>query len=424
MSTYFGKSDFIKLKSVYISGLVGQFMIIVVILLGGATVGLFLPNIFSIPDNSSQLIQICFGISIFSLVISILIQYLNTLHSSILLPFIASIVSSLGSITGVITTVILLISGKGLYSLPAGFLTGLIVSFCILALLTVGRYRKLPDKAELSKSQVMNLLTETGPIFLGKTGQTLVKQIEPIIITILIGPVATTAFVITKRAADFLAIAINIVLGATFPSITNLISSDSIEKVNNVLSKLFYVFVIFSSVGFLAYYLMNGYFITLWVGNEYYLGYLTTAFIAIGIIMRLFLNLSTDIIFAGGEIKYSSLIQFFEAIFRIILMFGFVYLFGTIGAPIGLVVSCLFFLMIVSAKYKGSIYYELIERKLEWQSISIYLFYLFIFSFVMEELHFTIDTWYKLIIYGIITICFMLAPTLLIKSMRRKLRIV
>lgn len=418
MSYLFGRSEYSLLKTTFFNGALTYILVAFLIISSAIIAGLFLPTIFKIPAESSALIQFCFGLSVLSFIISIISQYFNTLSSSILLPFMPSIWQSVMGVVGIIVTVMLLNGGIGLYALPMGQLATSIGTFGGIIIITIVRYRQLPEKATISIEKIKSLIVESGPIFLGKTGQSIVKQIEPVLITIIIGPAVTTAFVITKRAADFIAIALNIPLGAVFPSMVNLISSNHTEKIRNLLVKLVSVIIIMATITLTSYVLLNESFIGLWVGEDMYLSNTITFLIAIGLLFRILMNLSTDIIFGFGMVTFSSMLQFFEGIFRIVIMTLLLVTIGVRGAPVGMALSCLSILLIVIMKNKRNIFTSIYNTK-AYKAIKYYLLYVIVFIILVSRINLSNLSWAQFFVSGTIFLSILSLPIILNATLRK-----
>ena len=199
----------------------------------------------------------------------------------------------------------------------------------------------------------------------------------------------------------------------SFLKIFNLFSTKTIVQ------KIILGISLLSIISFTSYYLFNGSFIKLWVGKEFFLGNTITAIIAIGIALRIILNYGMDIIFGYGFIKYSSMLLFYEGIIRTVLMVVLLLLFGVSGAALGLLISCLIFLMVIYFKFKDKFGLRVGSERRSYKILPAYILYVILFVSIVKMNNITVNSWPHVFYLGSFTLIFLTIPLVFNRSIRK-----
>jgi len=417
ISHNYGKGNYSIVKTYFVLGLIILLAIIILLVLVVLIITYFLPSIYSMSESDAQIIQYTFLLSALSLVFTILTEYINTLNSSMLQPFWPSIIKAFWGINGILSTVLLLERGEGLYALPIGKLLASGGGMVVIIILSIKRYSKIPGKIIYSFKYVKHLLIDSILVFLGKTSQSIAKNIEPVLITLFIGPTATTAYTITTRSAKFILMAVNIPLGAVFPSFVNLVGTGNQEKVHTVINKLTSVMIISLSIILSGYILLNESFVTIWAGKNLFLGNTFTQLIAISFGVRILLNLMFDIIFGFGFIKTVSTLQLIDGAVRVLFMTLFLNTLGITGIPIGLFFSSI--IMIVFLIIKNRTWFTGNKNKnTSLLSLITFITYSILVVSIAKYYMITINSWSTFIFFGICIVIILCFPILIIKPLK------
>jgi len=346
----FGKKNTDDIGGYFTNGLLIYIILSFVMIAIGLIASFGIKYIFDMDISSEIIIRHCFQIAVISSALAILNNLLFGFKTALLKPLVPAVFRLIWTILGIITTVVCLFRGYGLYALPLGTLISVTGTFISLIVIAFKQFKSLQYPIKYSKSHFIELLKISPYLFLAKTGNTIVKQIEPVLINIFIDPETTVAYVITKKVADYISVGWHIILGSFSASISHLYGENDVIKLRFVLNKLFSFFVFGSIISFTIYGGLNNYFIYLWVGNDFVINNIISILIGSSIFIRIFHNYISDILIFLGDIAFSSKYVMIESVSRIILMLFLVLSIGIYGIPIGMFISCSIFIFIISGR--------------------------------------------------------------------------
>lgn len=354
---YFSESNFQKVVNYLYTGLTLYFFIGTLILVSGLILSNYLDAIFDLDENS-KVITDCFRIALFTTFFKIINTALTNFGNTILKPLEYSLVSVFSLIFGIIVIVSLLNFGFSIYSLALGYLSQNILALIFSIGISIKKIINLNNglKGIVKKDILIDYLSNTKFLFLSRTAESIVKNIEPAIIAFSLGGQVTSIYVLAKKISDVIYQLLNIFTGATFYSLINIQNSKDIVK-NDFRIIYLNQFIFYLSVFSLSLFVtVNQDFLMVWVGKEFLVSSYITISFAISCIMMIWLNFRTIYFFSKDKIKDVSVILFFESIFRISLIYIFISLFGMIGGPIAIVISTFIGLLIID---KHKLFYQI-----------------------------------------------------------------
>lgn len=179
----------------------------------------------------------------------------------------------------------------------------------------------------------------------------------------MLGPDMAAVLSLTRRVPESIRPLIDRPVYAFLPSISYLYGSSEINRIRQVLMRLFYIlfwsFGLFTT-GFLA---LNEYFIVLWIGPQFFAGALINTLICAGILLSVVIAGMNGLCFAMGDIKGTSIAGFVQGILAII----FLYFGGKYFGMAGLVAAPIVSMLVVSIWYLP----RSLNRRLKLQALEI-----------------------------------------------------
>ena len=207
-----------------------------------------------------------------------------------------------------------------------------------------------------------------------------------------------------------------VIIGSTFPSLVHLFAEKDMKRSAEVVRMIILVVVFGGLIGIGTYIVGNGAFVSLWLAEEFYLGQVVTILIGAGLMLQVIHNFMAEILIADGDIIFSSSILLAESLSRVGAMVVLVYLIGIIGAPLGMILTCSIFSILLGFRlYKqlGSYpTFPRIETLILSSIISVSIITIFVF-FYRE-----VSTWFSLGIFIIAVFISLIIGNLIVKDLR------
>jgi len=349
---FFSEGSFQKVVNYLYTGLTLYFFIGVSILVSGSIISSYLDVIFDLKENS-KVITDCFRIALFTTFFKIINTALTNFGNTILEPLKYSLVSVFSLFFGIVIIICLLNFGFTIYSLALGYLFQSILALIFSIGISINKIINLNNgiRGMVKKDIFIDYLSNTKFLFLSRTAESIVKNIEPAIIAFILGGQITSIYVLSKKVADVIYQLLNIFTGASLYSLVNIQTSKKIKQDD---SRIIYLnqFVFYLTVFSLSLYISgNSDFLTIWVGKEFEVSSYVTFSFALSCGMMIWLNFRTIYYFSKDKIQRISFILFFESILRIFLIYILIDKFEIIGGPIAIVISTFIGLLIID-KYK------------------------------------------------------------------------
>lgn len=340
IASAYGKNDLAQAGAYFTSGMVVYLSIC--ILLGGVgwTLSIFLPRILTVDGEAARLLQQCFQLAVLAITIAVLNECLRSCSQALLRPVIPHANNALGRILGIGISLWMLLNNFGLWSIPVGMLVSESVIFTLNLLNVVGLFRKLKLTSRVDKD-IIKEYCRTGPaLLLATVGNRISQEAEPLMITIIASPEMTTAYMVTRRAADVVFQMLNVLVGSIMGTFSHLSASGDQDRVRVVAKKLFILSFSLGVIGFATYVATNQIFVKLWVGESMVLDKIIVLFIAIGFLSRTFRGLLSQVLYELSDFTYTSIIVLIEGVARVVLGFILLNVFGVMGIPMAFTIVC------------------------------------------------------------------------------------
>lgn len=349
----YGKNDNQQAAAYFINGTVVYLGICVLYLFLGGAASFFLPAILHVQGEQAVLLQDCFRLALVGMALGIFNESVRCLAQALLRPVftLVSLVSC--RLAGIVITVVLLISGYGLWALPIGTLAAECAIFLLNAFDAMRLLRMLQARISIQWTLIREYLRTSPALFMARLGSTFAHESEPLLITVFLGSEITTAYMVTRKIADMFFQILNQLVGGSMGTFAHLASEGQSEKTNRIASLLVGVIFIFGLMGSALYVLFNADFVSLWVGKEFILDPWVTVLIGIGFFLLILRSIIAQLLLGLGDFIYTSLVVFCEGVGRITCAVALIYSGGVWGAPAALVLASMFsvaFLFVRSRK--------------------------------------------------------------------------
>lgn len=246
----------------------------------------------------------------------------------------AGIVNTSGSLLGLVATLVFLLKGHGLVSLPFGSLVRSTFFFVAGGIpLLIWARRNLPHLA-FRTAELRELLGSASYTFVSRLGGIVVSRLDAVITAQLISPQAAAILSLTGKAMDIVRLAVERIGVAAMPGLAFVASNpDRARLVSNV-NDLGRVTSRAVAVGAAAVVALNYFFLSLWVGPTYFGGELLTTAQALAASFSIMVSVQSSVVFALGSIRASSLSLLAEAIVKLPLQLLLARWLGLIGMPL------------------------------------------------------------------------------------------
>lgn len=238
-------------------------------------------------------------------------------------------------VAGIAATLGLLLAGHGLWALALGMLVrGGVMLLAVgghaawvlrhdLRVRARVRWRVVRELAALSPVTVLTML-----------GNAAVARSDAVLIALFYGPATVTVYVLTRRAADMLALFLARIGAAVYPGFAHLVGGGDRARAAAVLSQVGRVYF-WSAVPSVALYLaLNRTFVEVWVGAGQFAGQGVTLLVGLNVLVVGWAALVTYVLGAAGQIARSGLTIFAEAVLRVALALALLSALGLPGLPL------------------------------------------------------------------------------------------
>jgi len=363
IASHYGKKDYRKIGNFFINGLLIYGGVALLFLFIGYVISFPMPGWLKANISEASILRSCFQLAVIAGLMKILNDVLRGFATSMLRPLFPLLSMIIWTVLGLVTTVFLLFKDVGLWSIPAGHLVtqgGLIICNSGYAFVLL---KKLGGRFRIRKTILEDLMKLTPSLFGSRLGKSLVKSVEPTLITIILYPELATAFTVTRRVADFVSQGLHTIIGSSFPGFAHLMGEGNIKKYAVIVRLIMSAILFGGFIGFGTYIVGNGPFLKLWIGKKFYLGQVITVLIATGIMIQVIQDSLWEILVGAGDIIFSSYLILAESVARVLAMVTLIYLIGIYGAPLGMIITCSVFAIVLGIRlYKRVEKYSVLPK--------------------------------------------------------------
>jgi O-antigen/teichoic acid export membrane protein len=306
--------------------------------LAGIICASYLPSLLDVPVGLAQPLKAAFIIASCSASLMIIGHALSGIVCAFQRQLLHGLIWIGATISGLLLTVILLISGYGLMALPIGVL---IQSIAVLALESAVLWRLQKQiLAGLSLTPawgtVVELMKPSVTMFMAQGGTTLASQSDNLLIGMSMGSRAVLVYDLTKKAFDVLTVLRGHTISAFAPALAHFFGElrGKTAKAQGLAATLIHVSAAMGLLLIGGYIILDKSFVGLWVGPDLYAGDLVPFLIGIyGLLSAQTLPLY-QIVFARGRLYTAAWATGAEGVLRILLIAIMVRWWGLPGAAL------------------------------------------------------------------------------------------
>lgn len=418
IARFLGSKNYESISKIIFFSFVVFFLAALLILGIGISISFYISEFLNMEQNIQSLeFEHTFRLGVYGTVISLLAFLYSSINfglQSLKLPVIITICSN---VLASLITYYLLLRGFGLESLGFQILTGAVINLAgqIAIFIYLTRIHQL--KIDLDLSNFFTLLKELSFTFISKVSSIVVNNLDALIVTKVIGPVASVTYVMSKKSFLYAFDVINQIIQSFLPRISFESTNNDHDLFNkdigNLISLIFFVTIIFCSTLLI----LNEDFVTIWLGKEFYVGQTSNIYLTISFFFYVFAMTFLQIIFSLHRIKLSSSITFVWSISQAIIMYFLTIKFGFYGAAISMGISALLIVLIplffiptlINIKKNNSLFQNIFKRFIQ--------ILLVIFSSYATS-YFFVESWIELILKGSFNITFSIILLLFTRDFR------
>lgn len=318
--------------------LFSKLLIIVIFLIVSLFIQKYLFTIISIPNQAKDISENLFMISTILLLFNVFSSTLTTILYGRSDFSLINLVTNVGLFLSNFITLSLLNLNFGLISFPYALLIVSIIQFFVLLIFVLKKYPHLKfGKVKLHGQLEMIRYSFSFQIL--KWAYLIRTQSLVLILNNLIGPSAVTKYSITNRIPQMVPTYLGKMVMPLFPSYTKLYNENDLLSIRKISLKLFKIlsrFGIFSSFGIIIF---NQSFITLWMGYDFFAGFINNIIIAVYIFIVSITSGFGIVIYSSKKFEkwpFLSILEIFLTIF-LSLFLGKIY--GFFGILTGFLIG-------------------------------------------------------------------------------------
>ena len=243
-------------------------------------------------------------------------------------------------VAGLIGTLVMLLSGIGLPSLPLG----LIIRASILLLgnalpILTWSAKHLSGQVTASMTEARSILGLLSFSFASRLGATLADRADAFLSATLFGPGITAILALSARPYEPVKLLGTRSALSLMPAVAHLSGEGKVEKIRSVVSRLASVTGLATGIAMGCMVGLNSIFVSLWAGPRFFGGQPLNVLIALGAAGYVFSNVLSTVVYALGGIKQTSALALGEGVVRVGLQYLLGRRYGLIGIPAGAFLS-------------------------------------------------------------------------------------
>lgn len=248
-----------------------------------------------------------------------------------------SVAQMVGWGMGTVTTVVLVLLGRGIVALAWGWIVQQLLQATLAGARLVWRHRHvLPRRLpRLVWADVLAWLRRGAWVTVSQLATVLLTGTDLLLVGKLLGPEATVAYACTSKAVSILIHQPRMLVNAALPGLSQMRTGESRERLLQVCTSLIQASLLVSGLLTTGVVAANGAFVGWWVGADKYLGLGVSGLIALNMVLRHWSGATSMATFAFGDERRIALTSLADGV----LAFGVgavgVKLLGYIGAPLG-----------------------------------------------------------------------------------------
>ena len=308
------------------------------------SISFFVPDIVNVEFEYADDIILAFRISAISTALAVLVSLFGAF------PQVWQQTKQVGSINlvvnilGILTTVIALLSGCGVVSLPLGYLTRSVLNLLFQGRWILGYWKKNEATKPLFKlSRIPYLVKENVMPFTANICSVLMGQSQSLIIASFMNPALAAIYDLTGKVALCLFNFVSMAKGSFFALLSLTFGKGDMKESDRVSGTIIQYFSIIIAGIIVFSILFSKTIIFYWVGLDKYGGDWLLLLIVFSLAANQYKGLLNDFLFSGGQINRSARYDIFSIVIYLCLLFVFIQFIGEYSIPLSmLIVNSLF----------------------------------------------------------------------------------
>ncbi|MCC6130440.1 MAG: hypothetical protein IT186_10975 [Acidobacteria bacterium] len=248
----------------------------------------------------------------------------------------AGILNTIATVLAIVSSLVLIYSGCGLSSIPAGFLLRNVVVFigATVILEHVRKSRGL-SPGRWSRDEGRRYFALSAVSYVERIASTVITQVDTFLGAKVISPMAAAQFGLTGKAIGPVQMFSERIAAALIPGMANLAGERDPGKLGEISRRILTASAFSLSIGLGAIVALNGPFVSLWVGPHLFGGQRLTLLLALSATMGVLTSSLAEITFAAGAIAQATLGRVVEGVLKLGLQIWMATRWGLEGIVVG-----------------------------------------------------------------------------------------
>lgn len=335
-----GRGDRALIGEYFSTGFALQFIVVLLLVAAAKIIAPVFPRWMGIEGSAEAQLSFAFVLAAVANGLSILNNGIVGFLKALQITVLPNAVSIVGVVIGAVSTLLLLLSGYGLVSIPAGLIFAVLAQIGVNGAQSVLVYRQeIRAPLRPSRETTREFLAVSGPMFVSKLSSAAAYRSDATFIAILIRPELATAYVLTRRAADIVTRLLDLFGGAAFAPFAHLSGGAERSRAPAVHRNIVQGYIGAGVIMIGTFFATNATFVSLWVGPEFFLGQDLTLLIGVAILLGGGYSLVNYLLGATGRITTSAWINVAEAAARVPVMLLLLATLGVAGLPLAILLT-------------------------------------------------------------------------------------
>jgi O-antigen/teichoic acid export membrane protein len=248
-------------------------------------------------------------------------------------PLGVGMVGIAAELLSIVLSIVLLLAGWRLYSIPVGFLAREVVNNVGCFALYVAASRSLGIPLTLSWARIRQLAGLTGWTFLSRVGFTLGNNSHSFFVAYFLGPAWVPVAAFTRRAWEILYLLLSRLSFSFQPGLAHLWGSGDVPRFQGIVEKMVVMILLTTAVSTGAALALNQAFMSLWLHSpEFFAGDAYNVLSGVANLLNIALFTASQVLMSTGRIRASAVVQLLPNIGRGVLLAAGL----ALAAPLGL----------------------------------------------------------------------------------------
>lgn len=318
----YGRGDRARLGKVIGSGLLINAVTSLVMIAMAAAAAPVVPVLAGVSGPGARDLTIAFAIAgVAEALLLAALAFSSVLLAIMAYPAVTGIAFIAASLIGIGVNIASLLKGFGVISIPLGLLARAIALLSIDALLLRSAlHKRLGVRAVIEASEVRSTIKLSSYTWVSRVVGAVLGNIDSVALARYVGAWAVPTYALSRRALDVTG-QVAQRLGAAFgPGLAHLCGQGAHDATRVLSERLIRVVGWAAGLGAAGCIALNGPFVDLWVGRQFFAGAWVTSLIAISITWAAIETAASGTAFAVGHIRESSTLAVSEPVARAIAM--------------------------------------------------------------------------------------------------------